>query len=58
MTSENCHISPTWYDALHSRKRNWINGLMHPFAMDQVSPAKAAKIYHLNDIGVTSSRMF
>lgn len=58
MTSENCHISPAWHDTLGRQDKKWINGLMHPFALDQVSPAKAAAIYHLDAIGVTSSRMF
>lgn len=48
LTSDNCHISPAWYNALTEHEKNWVNQAMHPitsailrtFKHSQVGPIK------------------
>lgn len=58
LTSENCHLSPTWYDALTKSGKNWVNFLAHPLDLGKPSPANAGGIDHIGGIGVTSLSRF
>lgn len=58
MTSENCHISPVWYESLNLQEKNQVNGLMHPFSLTKPSPQIAASKLHINGVHVVSLRTF
>lgn len=58
LTSENCHFSPDWYEALTKPGRDWISNLAHPMREFQPSPANAKGTNYFGSISVRSSRRF
>lgn len=55
LTSENCHLSPEWFDNLDENARNTINSLMHPFQQSGNAVNYAARI-GIGSIGIASCR--
>lgn len=58
LTSENCHLSPDWYDALPESGKDWANELVHPMMFPKPTPAAAGATSPLGGVGITSVRRF
>lgn len=55
LISENCHLSPEWFDSLDENVKETINTLMHPFINSGNALDHANKI-GIEGVGVTSYR--
>ncbi|QEI04405.1 SEC-C domain-containing protein [Pigmentiphaga aceris] len=54
LTSENCHFSPEWYDALTDIGKDWVHNLAHPAGFKPTATAAAAHgSHHIGKVGVT-----
>lgn len=58
LTSENCHISPDWYDSLSQDGKKWVNTLAHPITLPGMTAAKAGGAGHISSISVNSVMRF
>lgn len=58
LSSENCHMSPDWYDALSETGKRWVNDLVHPMPVPGLTPANAGGENYLSGIGVLSKLRF
>ena len=55
LTSENCHLSPEWFDTLNKNAKNTVNSLMHPFQMSGSAVIYAARV-GIGNIGIASCK--
>lgn len=58
LTSENCHLSPDWYDALTESGKNLVNGLVHPMPLYTPTPVAVGASIPLGSLGVASIQRF
>ncbi len=58
LTSENCHLSPNWYDALSKPEKDFVNDLAHPVPPTGVTPVTAGANIRIGCIGITSILRF
>ncbi|MBB2804734.1 hypothetical protein [Xanthomonas arboricola] len=55
LTSENCHLSPSWFESLDQKTKNTVNALMHPALMGK-SAMSASKSVGIDGVGIASCR--
>lgn len=58
LTSENCHLSPDWYDSLPPSGKDAINSLAHPVLNSLTAPAIAGRSTFVSNIGIKTSAIF
>ncbi|HGY2657598.1 hypothetical protein ACSEON_16705 [Pseudomonas aeruginosa] len=58
LTSENCHLSPAWYESLSESNKDWVNLLAHPFPAFEFTPFNAGSKGFIENIGVKSYKRF
>lgn len=54
LTSENCHISPDWYDGLSDKGKDWVHDLWHPAVGPKPSAVGAAGSVYMQGLSVAS----
>lgn len=55
LTSENCHLSPDWFESLDKKTKDTVNALMHPIGMAN-SAVSASTNVGIDGIGIVSCR--